>query len=89
MAHNLNLILIQLDSLNRHFLTCYGNSWIKTANLTAFAERLSSTIILPAHWPVCRPGAKFGPAHRDFSGVLRNHMEALGVPAEQFQRLGV
>lgn len=34
-----NVILIQIDSLNRHFLRAYGNDWVKTPNLDAFAER--------------------------------------------------
>lgn len=36
---DLNVIVIQLDSLNRHFLRAYGNDWIETPNLDAFAER--------------------------------------------------
>src|SRR5687768_15897177 len=35
----LSVILIQLDSLNRHFLSCYGNDWIAAPNLTEFARR--------------------------------------------------
>ena len=34
-----NVILIQLDSLNRHFLTAYGNTWVQAPNLAAFAEK--------------------------------------------------
>jgi len=33
------VVLIQIDSLSRHFLTTYGNSWVNTPNLTAFASR--------------------------------------------------
>jgi arylsulfatase A-like enzyme len=39
MADPLNVILIQLDSLNRHFLPAYGNDWVQTPNLSAFARR--------------------------------------------------
>ncbi|MCZ7545022.1 MAG: sulfatase-like hydrolase/transferase [Anaerolineae bacterium] len=39
MPDPLSVILIQIDSLNRHFLPCYGNDWVETANLDAFAER--------------------------------------------------
>ena len=39
MSDRLNMILIQLDSLNRHFLPCYGNTWVQAPNLTAFARR--------------------------------------------------
>lgn len=35
----LNVVIIQIDSLNRHFLRCYGNDWVQTPNLDAFAER--------------------------------------------------
>lgn len=34
-----NVILIQIDSLNRHFLRTYGNGWVQTPNLDAFARR--------------------------------------------------
>jgi len=39
MHEPLSLILIQLDSLNRHFLSCYGAGWVQTPNLDAFARR--------------------------------------------------
>lgn len=38
MADPVSVILIQIDSLNRHFLPVYGNTWIKAPNLTAFAQ---------------------------------------------------
>lgn len=36
---DLSVIVIQLDSLCRHFLPCYGNEWVQTPNLDAFARR--------------------------------------------------
>ncbi|MCW5854031.1 MAG: sulfatase-like hydrolase/transferase, partial [Anaerolineae bacterium] len=39
MAEPLSVILVQIDSLNRHFLTCYGNEWVQTPTLDAFAQR--------------------------------------------------
>ncbi|MGH2541699.1 MAG: sulfatase, partial [Ardenticatenaceae bacterium] len=39
MSEQLSVILIQIDSLNRHFLRCYGNDWVETPNLTAFAAK--------------------------------------------------
>jgi arylsulfatase A-like enzyme len=36
---DLSVIVIQIDSLNRHFLRCYGNDWVRTPNLDAFAQR--------------------------------------------------
>ncbi len=43
----LSIILIQIDSLNRHFLPCYGNDWIRAPNLTAFAQRAA---VFDAHF---------------------------------------
>lgn len=39
MPDQLSVVLIQLDSLNRHFLPCYGNDWVQAPNLYAFAQR--------------------------------------------------
>ncbi len=39
MPAPISVIVIQLDSLNRHFLPPYGNPWVRAPNLTAFAER--------------------------------------------------
>jgi arylsulfatase A-like enzyme len=35
----LSVILIQIDSLNRHFLRAYGNDWVRAPNLEWFASR--------------------------------------------------
>ncbi|PYE54618.1 sulfatase [Deinococcus yavapaiensis] len=42
----MNVIVIQLDSLNRHFLPAYGG-WVRTPNIDAFAER---AVIFDAHY---------------------------------------
>ncbi|NJL94433.1 MAG: sulfatase [Anaerolineae bacterium] len=47
MSNGYNVILIQLDSLNRHFLRAYGNTWIDTPNLTAFAQQAA---VFDAHY---------------------------------------
>ena len=39
MSPTLSVILIQIDSLNRHFLPCYGNTSIHAPTLAAFAQR--------------------------------------------------
>lgn len=39
MSEKLSLIVIQLDSLSRHFLYAYGNDWVYTPTLQAFTER--------------------------------------------------
>ena len=35
----MNVILVQIDSLCRHFLPPYGNDWVKAPNLSDFASR--------------------------------------------------
>lgn len=35
----MSVICILLDSLNRHFLPAYGNDWVRTPKIDAFAER--------------------------------------------------
>jgi len=35
----MKVICILLDSLNRHFLSIYGNDWVRTPNLDALARR--------------------------------------------------
>lgn len=42
-----SVIVIQLDSLNRHFLPTYGNHWVKTPHLSRFAER---AVIFEQHY---------------------------------------
>lgn len=42
MSPNLSVIVIQIDSLNRHFLPCYGNTWIQAPTLAAFAQRAAA-----------------------------------------------
>lgn len=39
MPDQMSVVLIQLDSLNRHFLPTYGNAWVQAPNLAAFARR--------------------------------------------------
>ena len=34
----MNVILILFDSLNRHYLPCYGNNWVQAPNLTRLAQ---------------------------------------------------
>jgi len=40
-------IVILLDSLNRHFLPAYGNTWVKTPNIDRLAP---GGIIFDNHW---------------------------------------
>lgn len=53
-----NLLLLQIDSLCRHFLPCYGNSWVEAPNLSAFAER---ALIFDEHYAgslACMPARR-------------------------------
>jgi len=58
-------IVILLDSLNRHYLSCYGNGWVKTPNIDRLAAR---SVIFDNHWLGSAPCM---PARRDlFTGRL-------------------
>jgi len=35
----MNVLMILMDSLNRDYLSCYGNDWIKTPNIQRLADR--------------------------------------------------
>ena len=35
----MNVVLILLDTLNRHYLSCYGNTWMQTPNIQRLADR--------------------------------------------------
>jgi arylsulfatase A-like enzyme len=59
MSDNINVIFIQLDSLNRHFLPVYGNERVKARNLQAFAERAA---VFDDHFV---PSTPCMPARRD------------------------
>jgi arylsulfatase A-like enzyme len=62
---NMNVILIVLDSLSADHVGCYGNTWIKTPNLDAFAEENAlfekfSPESLPTTLPISGPYGLFG-----------------------------
>ena len=42
----MNLLYITLDSLNRHFLPCYGNDWVQTPNI----DRLAARVVFDHHY---------------------------------------
>jgi hypothetical protein len=56
MSDHLNVILIQIDSLNRHFLSCYGNDWVQAPNLATFAQKAA---VFDNHLP-CMPARRRG-----------------------------
>ncbi len=47
-----NVILILLDSLNRHFLPIYGNDWVKAPNIERLAER---SVVFDQHYMCSAP----------------------------------
>ena len=59
----MNVLLILIDSLNRHYLSCYGNDWVKTPNMQRLADR---GIVFDNHFIGSAPSI---PARRDlFAG---------------------
>ena len=52
-------VFILSDSLNRHFLSSYGNDWVKTPNIARFAKR---SVVFDNHWTGSSPCM---PARRD------------------------
>ena len=58
-------IVVLMDSLNRHYLPAYGNRWVQTPNIDAFATR---SVVFDSHWIGSAPCM---PARRDiFTGRL-------------------
>lgn len=53
-------LFILLDSLRRDFLTCYGNDWVHTPNISRLAER---SVVFDNHWVGSLPCM---PARREF-----------------------
>lgn len=62
-------ILILADSMNRHYLPCYGNSWIQTPNIDRFARQ---SVIFDNHWIGSAPCM---PARRDILTGRLNFLE--------------
>lgn len=89
-----NLILLQIDSLCRHFLPCYGNTWVQAPNLAAFAERAliydrhyaGSLPCMPARREIWAGSEEFwwrwwGPLE-PWDRSLAFHLRALGVTTQ-------
>ncbi len=55
-----NVILIIMDSLNRHFLPAYGNDWVRTPNIDRLARR---SVVFDSHYICSTPCM---PARHDF-----------------------
>ena len=80
MNDGVNVILIQLDSLNRHFLEAYGNDWVRAPNIKAFARRAA---VFDRHYAGSLPCM---PARREmWAGVEEFWWRGWG-PLEPFDR---
>jgi arylsulfatase A-like enzyme len=71
-------IVILLDSLNRHMLRLYGNSWVKTPNMDRLASR---SVVFDNHWVGSTPCM---PARRDMMTGRLNFLERNWGPIEPF-----
>lgn len=80
MTDSLNVTLIQIDSLCRHFLPTYGNDRVHAPNLTAFAAQ---SAVFENHYVGSLPCM---PSRRE-PWDKTSHMQALRVPDEQYARL--
>ena len=69
-------ILVVLDSLNRHYLNCYGESWVQTPNLDRLARR---GVVFDNHWSGSLPCM---PARREMMTGRLNFLEAPWGPVE-------
>lgn len=65
----MKVIVILSDSLNRHYLPCYGNEWVRTPNIDRLAER---SITFDNHWIGSAPCM---PARRDMLTGRLNFLE--------------
>jgi arylsulfatase A-like enzyme len=74
----MNVIFILSDSLNRHFLSIYGNTWVKTPNIERLAKR---SVIFEQHYTGSAPCM---PARRDiWTGCIEFPWRGWG-PREHF-----
>ncbi|KRF04184.1 hypothetical protein ASG89_22690 [Paenibacillus sp. Soil766] len=71
-------IMILMDSLNRHYLNCYGDSWVQTPNIDRLAER---GIVFDNHFAGSLPCM---PARRDIITGRLNFLETPWSPLQPF-----
>ena len=88
-----NAIVILTDSLNRHFLPMYGNTWVKTPNMDRLAERgvvfeqhhTGSAPCMPARRDLWTGNIEFPWRHWGSCETFDEHLGALcakkGVPS--------
>lgn len=73
-------ILILMDSLNRHYLSSYGDSRIRTPNLDRLAQR---GVIFDNHWSGSLPCM---PARREMMTGRLNFLETRWGPIEAWDQ---
>ena len=71
-------IVVLMDSLNRHFLSLYGNDWVQTPNIDRFAEK---SVTFDNHWLGSAPCM---PARRDMMTGRLNFLENDWGPIEPY-----
>ncbi len=76
----MKVILVLADSLNRHYLPCYGNAWVQTPNIDRFAQQ---SVIFENHWLGSAPCM---PARRDMLTGRLNFLERGWGGLEPFDR---
>lgn len=71
-------LFIVLDTVRRDYLTIYGNTWVKTPNITRLAER---GVVFDNHWAGSLPCM---PARREFMTGRHNFIYRGWGPLEPF-----
>lgn len=71
-------IFILMDSLNRHYLPCYGNDWVKAPNIAQLAQR---GVTFDNHYCASMPCM---PARRDLMNGRYNFLETPWGPLEPY-----
>ncbi|MBD2869143.1 sulfatase [Paenibacillus arenilitoris] len=71
-------ILILMDSLNRHYLNCYGESWVQTPNLDRLAAK---GVVFDRHYGGSLPCM---PARRELMTGRLNFLESQWCPLQPF-----
>jgi arylsulfatase A-like enzyme len=74
----LKTIMILMDSLNRHYLNCYGETWVQTPNIDRLAER---GIVFDNHFAGSLPCM---PARRDIITGRLSFLETPWSPLQPF-----
>ncbi len=79
----MNVILIMIDSLNRTYLSPYGNAWIDTPNFQPLAERC---LTMDQHWAGSLPTMS---ARREVMAGRHEYPWRGWGPLEPYERLGL